>query len=598
MRPPRPRLFALSVCAAGLARAASLEERVEALFRPPLGEWTALSPDGQRVAYTTRAGGELAIVMMGVEPPGPRRTVAAGPARDAAGVEQAPPAQLRFLRWATPTRLVYAPAARVVPLPPVTDAQGRPAPNPDGPTVIAPILAADADGRQRGTLVDARDFQEAPEDARRTLADFLRSPLEMSARRKDEPVRWRMPQLDVVGFFPRDRDQLIVGTRGAYSMPLRHLVDIRTGHVQAFGEEWPEPPGEPHVYDWFRLKVVGERRAGAHPATVWHDEDLANVQRALAAKFPRRIVELLDWSETRARVLFRVTGGTDPGRVFVWQRPEDLPVEIFRRAPWLAAAKLHETRFFECEAPDGARLGGWLTWPAQPRGAAPPLIVVFPEGFPGHAQPAFDPEAQILADLGFAVARLNHRGVAGVREPDRAALRAGFDRLAVDDARAALAWLAARSPARPFDRRRVAALGRGLGGYLALRALQLEPAAFRGGVALDAPLDPRAAPAGSLPGDLLEPGGGDEKTFSVRAHAEAIAAPLLLLATPARAADAAELHARLQRLGRTAERLALDTGFAAEQTAARAAAYRKIGEFLHLHLDAHHVAIGTPKEVP
>jgi dipeptidyl aminopeptidase/acylaminoacyl peptidase len=596
----------VSVCLAGLARAALPDERVEALFRPPLGEWAALSPDGQRVAYTTRAGGELAIVMMAIEPPGSRRTVSAGPTRDAAGAELAPPTHLRFLRWATPTRLVYAPAAREVPLPPVMDPQGRPAPNPDGPTVIAPILAADADGRQRGTLVDARDFQEAPEDARRTLADFLRTPLEMATRRKNEPVRWRMPHLDVVGFFPRDRDQLIVGTRGAYSMPLRHLVDIRTGHVQAFGDEWPAPPGEPHVYDWFRLKVVGERRDAAQPATAWHDEDLAKIQRDLAAKFPRRSVELLDWSETRARVLFRVTGGTDPGRVFVWQRPEDLPVEVFRRAPWLAAAKLHETRFFEFDAPDGARLGGWLTWPAKTRLTPPPLVVVFPEGFPGRAQPAFDPEAQVLADLGFAVARLNHRGVAGVREQDRAALRAGPDRMAVDDARATLAWLAAQRPARPFDRRRVAALGRGFGGYLAVRALQIDPTVFRGGVAIDAPLDLqawlRAAPAPGIPAELIDHAAADGKKWSALEHAEALTPPLLLLVEPARdpaiAAAADELRARLQRLGRSVEQVSLEADFAAAPPPARAAAYRKIGEFLSLHLDTHAVKIGPATEVP
>src|SRR5205814_1574635 len=114
---------------------------------------------------------------------------------------------------------------RIVPLPPVLDSQGRPAPNPSGPTIVSPILAADADGRQRGTLVDARDFQETAADARRSFADLLRKPQELAAQGQDP--RWRMPHLDVLGFLPHDREQLIVGTRGAYSMPMRHLVDIR-----------------------------------------------------------------------------------------------------------------------------------------------------------------------------------------------------------------------------------------------------------------------------------------------------------------------------------------------------------------------------------
>lgn len=602
MRAPRLSLFVAFLGAAGLLRAASFDDRVELLFRPPLGERIALSPDGQRVAYTTQTGGDQSIVIMDIEPPGRKRTLAVEPEKGAAPGEERPPVKLRFLRWATPNRLVYAPVARVVPLPPITDKAGRTTPNPDGPTVISPIMATDADGKQRGVLVDARDFQEAPEEARRSLADFLRTPMEISAKR-NEPVRWRMPHLDILGFFPRDRDQLIIGTRGAYSMPLRHLVDIRTGNIQAFGEDWPGPPGEPHVYDWHRLKVVGERQEAAHPAIAWRDDDLAKVQRELAAKFPRRVVELLDWSETRARVLFRVTGGRDPGRFFVWQRPEDVVLEILQCAPWLEAAKLNETRRFEFAAPDGARLTGYLTWPSKPRLTPPPLIVVFPSGFPGHAQPAFDPESQVFADLGFAVARLNHRSVAGVRPEDTATLRAAPDRVAAADARAAVDWIAAQQPSRPFDRQRVAAMGRGFGGYLALRALQIEPSVFRCGLTIDAPLDLRAwHGAGALPAAMTEAETAGGKKFSVLEHVEALSQPVLLLVEPAPrpAIDAAtsELRNRLQRLGRIVDRLDLEPGFAAAQPVSRAGVYRKMEEFLHRHLQSYAVKIGPTEVVP
>ena len=531
---------------AGLSHAASFDARVEALFRPPLGEWMALSPDGQRVAYTSPAGGKLAIVILNVENPGRKRTVPVEPWTDAASAENKPPVQLRFLRWATADRLVYALTERVVPLPTVTDKAGRSAPNPDGPTILSPILAADADGKQRGTVVDARDFQETPDDARRSLADFLRTPKQLSAVR-NEPIRWRMPHLDVLGFLPQDRNQLIIGTRGAYSLPTSHLVDLRTGNVREFGDDWAAPPREPQVYDWFRLKVVGERQDGVQPATLWRDEDLGRVQRELAAKFPRRIVELLDWSDTHARVLFRVTGGTDPGRVFVYQRLEDLAVEILQRAPWLNAAKLNATRFFEFDAADGAHLSGYLTWPGNPRLTPPPLLLIFPSEFPGRAQPAFDPESQVLADLGFAVARLNHRSVAGAKGEDIAVLRAAVDRVAVDDGRAAIEWIAARNPERPFDRKRIATLGRGFGGYLAVRALQQQPTVFRCGVAIDAP---------------------------------------------------PELRTRLAGPAGTPDHLQLESQSFVDKPESRAALYRKVEEFFNLQLGNFAVKIGPTKEVP
>lgn len=606
VRPPPSGLFVAcfwaSACLGTGVNAASLDERVEALFRPPLGERITLSPEGQRVAYTLHNGSELAIVMVSIDGSAPRRTVAVDPGREAISADERAQLQLRFLRWAPGGRLVYAPVERVMPLPPLTDKNGRTTPNPDGPLISAPVMVVDSDGKQRGTLIDARYFQETPEEARRTLADLLRSPKQLAAAH-NEPVRWRMPHLEILGFSPRERDHLVIKTHGAYSTPAQHLVDTRSGDVRMFGGDWPSPPGEPQVFDWFRLKVVGERKEAARPMTAWRDDELAGVQRELEAKFPRRTVEILDWSETRTRVLFRVTGGTDAGRVFVYQRQEDLALEILQRAPWLGAAKLHETRFFEFDAPDGARLSGYLTWPKAPRLQPPPLIVAFPSGFPGRAQPAFDPEAQVFADWGFAVLRLNHRGVAGVKPQDLNALRAAVDRVAVDDALTTMKWIAARNPERAFDPKRVVTLGRGFGGYLAARALQLQPAAFRGGIAIDAPMDLRRwlKTTPDVPVALIDHEGADWKKLSVLEQAEALTHPVLLLAEPARnrAHDGSldELRARLTALGRAPEYAELDAGFTAGHARSRAAAYRKIEEFLSGRLQGYAVTIGPAMEV-
>jgi len=292
-------------------------------------------------------------------------------------------------------------------------------------------------------------------------------------------------------------------------------------------------------------------------------------------------------------------------------------LEIFRRAPWLSATKLNDTRYFAFTAPDGAGLTGYLTWPRQPRAPAPPLLVVFPSGFPGRAQTAFDPEAEIFADLGYAVMRLNHRSVGGVKPEDLNALRTAVDRVGVDDARAAIEWLAERNAERPFDRRRVATLGRGFGGYLAVRALQLQPALFRGGVAIDAPLDlqpwlrpadDRAAAstrtARDLPAGLVDHAGADWTALSVVGQGAALAQPVCLLVEPGRNptidAATAELRSRLQQLERAPEYVELDAAFRAGVPVARATVYRRIDAFLHLHLRLGEgdVKLGRASEVP
>src|SRR5262249_30700410 len=155
---------------------------------------------------------------------------------------------------------------------------------------------------------------------------LLRTPQELESNH-NEAVHWRMPHLEVLGFLPHEREQLVFETRGAYSVPTRRTVDVRSGDIREFGAEWHSPPGEPHVFDWFRQKVVGEHKEAARPTTVWQDADLAQLQQDLSKKFPHRIVEVLDWSDTHTRVLVRVTGGSDPGRFFVYQRLEDVVLE-------------------------------------------------------------------------------------------------------------------------------------------------------------------------------------------------------------------------------------------------------------------------------
>ena len=481
-----PRLGCLLACfgAVAVARGAVSDERWEALWREPVGERVTLSSDGRWLAWTVPEDGETRIATMGLEPLGGRRTVRLPRGDDGAGesggdgLGAAMP--LRFLRWATPGRLVFAPEARTVPLPPVTGEDGRARPNPDGPTVVAPVFAVDADGGRRGTLVEARQFMETPAEARTSLADLLRSSKEIVAVKK-EPVGWKMPQLEILGFLPRQRDQLVIATRGAYSMPMQHLVDVTTGSVREFGGAWEMPPGGQAIFDEYRAATVGERRPGRPGAEVWRDAELAQVQREVEEKFPRRTVELLDWSGNRGRVVVRVTGGTDPGRVFVYDRAEGLALEAFRRAPWLKPGTLHGTRAFDFEPEPGAVVRGYLTWPERPRAAAPPLLVLVPDGPPEADVPAFEPEAQVLAELGFAVLRLNWRraaaGAAGGETASGDAVET-----AGRDGRAAVAWLSQRFPGKRFDPGQTTAVGRGAGAERAAR-MRREMPELAGGAA-------------------------------------------------------------------------------------------------------------------
>jgi dipeptidyl aminopeptidase/acylaminoacyl peptidase len=598
------------VFATASAHAAPFDDRVAALFRPPLAEQMALSPDGHRVAYTTQVGKDLVIMIMDVEFSGPKLPVIVDEERSVAFSQDKERAQLRFLKWATADRLVFSPTEHIVNLPSVA-LPGREPNSSSGDSIIySPIMAVDADGRNPKVLIDADEFVFYPPEP-------LRGGGGDGSSFSPQPTRQISRHLDIVGFAPDNREELLIEARGIRRQveTERYALNIRTGKYRSVEVTARPKALATQVVDEYRREVVGLRKNDVRPVTAWRDTSLAEMQRELERKFPRRTVEIVEWCEDRTRVLVRVTGGSDPGRVFVYQRPENLVLEIFRRAPWLNSGNLHDTRFFEFDAPDGAHLSGYLTWPNRPRLQPPPLLVCFPTGFPGRAQPEFDPEAQVFADLGFIVLRLNHRYVAGIKPEERATLSAEIDRLSVSDALTAIDWIAERNPWHPVDRKRIATLGRGFGGYLALRALQLHSEVFRCAVAIDAPPDlrpwlwppPSFEPASrplivtDLPRNLFDAERTDWKKLSVVAQADALTLPVFLLVEPTRNpvidATTAELRAKLKALKRAPDFLELDPGFGPGFPKARATTYRKIEEFFNLRLYDYDVRIGPVKEV-
>ncbi len=216
----------------------------------------------------------------------------------------------------------------------------------------------------------------------------------------------------------------------------------------------------------------------------------------------------------------------------------------------------------------------------------------------------FHPDAQALAEMGFIVARINHRGGDGFGVKHRSAIHAGIDRIPLDDALAAIEWIAQH---HPIDRKRIATFGRGLGGYLALRALQLEPAAFRCAVALEAPLALPIRPPPPInflqeaKRAFLARGNQLRAESSVLRIAEQITKPVMLIVDPGRdstiVAQNAELRSRLKRRDEVVEYLEVGSGFNENIPSARAKLFREMEEFFNLNLYDYKVKVGPTREI-
>jgi pimeloyl-ACP methyl ester carboxylesterase len=240
------------------------------------------------------------------------------------------------------------------------------------------------------------------------------------------------------------------------------------------------------VFEGRPPRLVGFRATGPDRRSWWIDPALGRIQADLNADFPGRVVVIAGWDDARRRFVVDVEGHTSPGRYFVYDRVAGTFLEIARLAPGEPADTFSPSQAFAFAAGDGTEVTGYLTLPLAPRISPPALVVILPDLPFERSGPGFNPDAQALASMGIAVLEVNPRGSPGAGVSFREAIRGGFDRIPLSDALAAVGWAEGRFP---VDKTRVAVFGRGYGGYLALRAMQLFPDRFKAAVAIGAPTD-------------------------------------------------------------------------------------------------------------
>ncbi|WP_438482593.1 alpha/beta hydrolase family protein [Oleiharenicola lentus] len=246
------------------------------------------------------------------------------------------------------------------------------------------------------------------------------------------------------------------------------------------------PDSRTLVFDRFQHNLAGVRFEGAVRSAVWLRPELQQLQVDLEKKFAGRSMEIVDWDATSNRFLFTTQGPADPGAYFVYDRAKGQLMEFVRRAPWLDANHAHVTLPFSFNTKEGARITGLVTAPSKPRLKPIPMLILCPDLPWQRVRSGYQGDVQALADMGFVVVQLNGRGAWGFGLKQRQTLTTGYDLVQVEDIVETIANLEKLFPVNP---RRVAVMGRGHGGFIALRAVQMYPDKFRCAVAIDAPVD-------------------------------------------------------------------------------------------------------------
>lgn len=260
------------------------------------------------------------------------------------------------------------------------------------------------------------------------------------------------------------------------------VFDLREGKVK-------ETLFEHNEVDVSTLSYSRKRKAlTSITFTTWKRERVfldtlaKNLYQRAAARLSGYEVVVADMNREEDVMLVRTYSDRSLGAYYLFETKKDKLTKLGDMSPWLNEKDLAEMKPIRFQARDGLVLNGYLTLPKLPRHrpARNLPVVVNPHGGPWTRDVwGYNPEAQFLANRGYAVLQINYRGSTGY---GREFWQRGFrqwGKAMQDDITDGVLWLIEQGIADP---KRVAIYGGSYGGYAALAGLAFTPDLYACGI--------------------------------------------------------------------------------------------------------------------
>jgi dipeptidyl aminopeptidase/acylaminoacyl peptidase len=213
--------------------------------------------------------------------------------------------------------------------------------------------------------------------------------------------------------------------------------------------------------------------------TRFFDDNLATarMRRSLEKALPGSAVSVTSFTRDGKVALLHVSNDRMPGDYALYNTETRTVSGIFAQREWFDPQRTAATRLVSLRARDDTALHGYLTLPHGSAGKGLPLVVV-PHGGPFAVfdEWGFDDEAQMLAEAGYAVLRVNYRGSGNYGRKFRHLGARQWGGTMQDDLTDATRWAIDEGIA---DRSQICIYGASYGGYAALMGAAKEPELYR-----------------------------------------------------------------------------------------------------------------------
>lgn len=301
--------------------------------------------------------------------------------------------------------------------------------------------------------------------------------------------KWEIGESDftVLGFGPAPATLLVSATHNGRDAIFEMDLTEKSDRQLLFANSEVDVDGP--IYWPYDNRIVGFSYETDRVRRKFIDEEAKSIYDSLDAALPGADNYVMSSSRDGKKLLVRSEADVRPPNYHILDVTTSKMLRIGSQNAALAQSPLSPMKPVRIKAPDGVVLPGYLTLPLDSTGKKVPMVV-YPHGGPASRDSwGYDRMVQFFASRGYAVLQVNFRGSVGFGDDWYQQGHQNWGTVMVDDITAATRWAIAEGIADPAN---TCIVGWSYGGYAALMSAVREPTLYRCAASIAGVADLRA----------------------------------------------------------------------------------------------------------